>query len=188
MNYSEVLQEAADFQILGRVAQDRYLNQSENATIEEALSVEPNANEPCFSGLPSAILQSNASHDDPEAQVHPGPDLSETYNASNDSTCLFENSNSSTLPFGPYGYSFPIEDPSFAYVQYCLAQKSDEHCRVSFSVLLLSIVMICNILKTASLMTLLLLPNFIPIGTSTYFFNIVISNLWNIHVCMLGPC
>ena len=108
----------------------------------------------------------------PNDKIQSEGDVPATYNITYESNCSFADAlyADSNLTHS-YGYTFPIEDstPTVAYIQYCLAQKAEEQCQVLFSTLVLSIVILCNVLKTVSHITLLLLPNFIPIGTSLFF-------------------
>ena len=108
----------------------------------------------------------------PNNQIQAKSNVSSAYKITNTGDCysadfgLSYSLNSTNNIIKPYGYTFPIPDamPSVAHVQYCLAQKAEERCEVSFNSLVLSIVILCNVLKTVSLVVLLYLPNFTPIG------------------------
>ena len=54
---------------------------------------------------------------------------------------------------------------SNAIVLYCLAEKIEPQCRVTFNVLMLFICVICNALKLISFLLILFLPGFKPIVT-----------------------
>ena len=50
-------------------------------------------------------------------------------------------------------------------IEYCLAEPRKEHCKVNISVSLLWIVVVCNTLKTLSLLTVALSASFEPLAT-----------------------
>lgn len=56
-------------------------------------------------------------------------------------------------------------DPLQTYVQYCLAESIESHCKVTFNVFMLLVSVVCNALKTATFLFLLLLPGFKPLIT-----------------------
>ena len=178
MNYSRILREATNLQGSNYVGLDRYLNESDNTNIMQASDIDPNTNETLCLDSDTNLNQTLNSMGDLLGIYN--TNLSETH--SYNETCFWENPIGANNPLnGLPGYTFPIEDPTFAYVQFCLAQTSKEYCKVSFSTLVLSIVIFCNILKTSSFIILLLLPKFAPIGTSISFS--VSSSVHKVRYC-----
>ena len=49
--------------------------------------------------------------------------------------------------------------------QYCLAESIKPHCKVTFNVFMLLIAVVCNAVKAAAFLVLLLLPDFKPLIT-----------------------
>ena len=174
MNYSAILQEAANLQVTTQFQKGQDLNESEITEVSQTLGIEPSTNETCF--INPFWNESS--------QLIPGGDFSIDNDSNISMTCIFENGQGPKNNFsGLQGYTFPIENPTFAYVQYCLAQETDEQCKVLFSPVVMSVVILCNILKTASFTILLLLPDFTPIGASMMKSSIIVTTFRISSLC-----
>jgi len=64
-----------------------------------------------------------------------------------------------------YAGSYTSSGSRQLQVQYCLAESIQPHCKVTFNVFMLLIAVICNAVKAAAFILLLLLPGFKPLIT-----------------------
>ena len=96
--------------------------------------------------------------------------VNSTWNGSDPVSAGGKVDSNDTASSGDNYYTFPVQNSTLAFIQYCLAEKATEQCMVSFNVQVMLAVIICNISKVVSLLLLLLLPEFRPIGRSPFVY------------------